>query len=132
MTIDDQQGIRRARAALSRVIEPRDTIGHVLIEALGPVTSWEIVSSGRNLTAQEGLALTQAVHRAPDEVVGTMGSAAERWQARAAVVDLDADRRAQIRALVFDRARAAGLPVLMVTHDPQDAGAAGGPVLRLG
>lgn len=45
---------------------------------------------------------------------------------------LDADRRAQIRALVFDRARAAGLPVLMVTHDPQDAGAAGGPVLRLG
>lgn len=94
MTIDDQQGIRRARAALSRVIEPRDTIGHVLIEALGPVTSWEIVSSGRNLIAQEGLALTQAVHRAPDEVVGTMGSAAERWQARAAVVDLDADRRA--------------------------------------
>ena len=45
---------------------------------------------------------------------------------------LDADRRAQIRALVFDRARAAGLPVLMVTHDPQDAGAAGGSVLRLG
>lgn len=45
---------------------------------------------------------------------------------------LDADRRAQMRALVFDRARAAGLPVLLVTHDAQDAQAAGGPVLRLG
>lgn len=45
---------------------------------------------------------------------------------------LDADRRAQMRALVFGRARAAGLPVLMVTHDAQDAHAAGGPVLRLG
>ena len=44
---------------------------------------------------------------------------------------LDADRRAQIRQLVFDRVRAAGLPVLMVTHDAQDAEAAGGPVIRL-
>ena len=45
---------------------------------------------------------------------------------------LDADRRAQIRALVFDRARAAGLPVLLVTHDADDAQAAGGPVIHLG
>lgn len=44
---------------------------------------------------------------------------------------LDADRRAQIRQLVFDRVRAAGLPVLLVTHDAQDAEAAGGPVIRL-
>jgi putative thiamine transport system ATP-binding protein len=44
---------------------------------------------------------------------------------------LDADRRAQMRALVFDRARAAGVPVLMVTHDAEDAEAAGGPVIRL-
>mgnify|MGYP006276101661 FL=1 len=45
---------------------------------------------------------------------------------------LDADRRAQVRALVFARARERGLPVLMVTHDAADAEAAGGPVLRLG
>lgn len=44
---------------------------------------------------------------------------------------LDADRRAQMRALVFDRARAAGLPVLLVTHDAQDAEAAGGQIIRL-
>lgn len=45
---------------------------------------------------------------------------------------LDADLRGQMRALVFDRARAAGLPVLLVTHDAADAEAAGGPVIRLG
>lgn len=44
---------------------------------------------------------------------------------------LDSERRAQIRNLVFDAARARGLPVLQVTHDPGDAEAAGGRVLRL-
>ncbi len=42
---------------------------------------------------------------------------------------LDTDLRAQIRALVFAHARARALPVLLVTHDPTDAAAAGGPIL---
>ncbi|MEL6196821.1 MAG: ATP-binding cassette domain-containing protein [Pseudomonadota bacterium] len=42
---------------------------------------------------------------------------------------LDADRRAQIRAFTFARARAHGLPTLLVTHDPADAEAAGGPTV---
>ena len=45
---------------------------------------------------------------------------------------LDTERRDQIRALVFDQARAKGLPVLLVTHDHADADAAGGRVHRLG
>lgn len=45
---------------------------------------------------------------------------------------LDADRRAQVRDLVFTRARALSLPVLMVTHDAEDAAAAGGEVITLG
>ncbi|MBV0913725.1 ATP-binding cassette domain-containing protein [Anianabacter salinae] len=45
---------------------------------------------------------------------------------------LDAALRDQMRRLVFDRARAAGVPVLMVTHDAADAEAAGGQVIRLG
>nr|WP_238941502.1 ATP-binding cassette domain-containing protein [Jannaschia sp. Os4] len=45
---------------------------------------------------------------------------------------LDAERRAAIRTLVFARARAAGVPVLLVTHDAADAEAAGGRVVRLG
>lgn len=42
---------------------------------------------------------------------------------------LDATLRDQIRGLVFDRARSLGLPVLLVTHDAEDARAAAGPVL---
>lgn len=44
---------------------------------------------------------------------------------------LDADLRADIRAFTFGQIRARGIPALLVTHDAQDAGAAGGPVLRL-
>ncbi len=42
---------------------------------------------------------------------------------------LDATLRDQIRALVFDHARRRALPVILVTHDPADAKAAGGAVL---
>ncbi|WP_186386284.1 ATP-binding cassette domain-containing protein [Stappia sp. TSB10P1A] len=45
---------------------------------------------------------------------------------------LDAALRDQIRRLVFDKARARGLPVLLVTHDRADAEAAAGPVLDFG
>ena len=44
---------------------------------------------------------------------------------------LDAALRGQIRKLVFDKARARGLPVLLVTHDHADAEAAGGSVVDL-
>jgi len=45
---------------------------------------------------------------------------------------LDMALRQQTRALVFEKAHAAGLPVLLVTHDGEDAEAAGGVVVRLG
>lgn len=45
---------------------------------------------------------------------------------------LDAALRDQVRDLVFSRARAAVLPVILVTHDAADAEAAGGPVIELG
>lgn len=44
---------------------------------------------------------------------------------------LDAALRAQVRALVFARARARQLPVLLVTHDAEDAQAAGGAIITL-
>lgn len=44
---------------------------------------------------------------------------------------LDAERRAQVRDMVFDRAKARELPVLMVTHDADDARAAGGAIIQL-
>lgn len=42
---------------------------------------------------------------------------------------LDADLRAQIRSFVLDRARDRGLPVILVTHDAEDARAAGGSII---
>ncbi|WP_333711858.1 ATP-binding cassette domain-containing protein [Yoonia sp.] len=44
---------------------------------------------------------------------------------------LDAALRAQVREMVFARARVRALPVLMVTHDAEDAAAAGGQVIVL-
>ncbi|MFA8441852.1 ATP-binding cassette domain-containing protein [Yoonia sp.] len=45
---------------------------------------------------------------------------------------LDAALRAQVREMVFDRAKARALPVLMVTHDADDAQSAGGEIVTLG
>lgn len=42
---------------------------------------------------------------------------------------LDMALRDQIRQFVLSRARAEGLPVLLVTHDPSDAAAAGGRIV---
>jgi putative thiamine transport system ATP-binding protein len=45
---------------------------------------------------------------------------------------LDVALRARMRAFVFDRVRRLGRPALLVTHDPEDARAAGGEVVTLG
>jgi putative thiamine transport system ATP-binding protein len=45
---------------------------------------------------------------------------------------LDLRLRQGFRRFVFEHAAARGLPILLVTHDPADAQAAGGPVVVLG
>ncbi|MDY7115034.1 ATP-binding cassette domain-containing protein [Halomonas sp. SSL-5] len=45
---------------------------------------------------------------------------------------LDRALRQETRRLVFERLAEAGLPCLLVTHDHEDAEAAGGPVITLG
>ncbi len=44
---------------------------------------------------------------------------------------LDHDLRHRVRSFVFDHARQAGVPALLVTHEASDADAAGGPVVKL-
>lgn len=44
---------------------------------------------------------------------------------------LDADLRDRIRRFVFEHARDAGLPTLLVTHEQRDADVAGGSVIQL-
>lgn len=58
-------------------------------------------------------------------------------QPRALLLDepfsrLDMGLRGQIRDLVFAMARQRRLPVLLVTHDPRDVEAAGGPCIEIG
>lgn len=45
---------------------------------------------------------------------------------------LDAALREEVRRFTFDHIRDQGIPALMVTHDPEDAAAAAGPVIRIG
>lgn len=45
---------------------------------------------------------------------------------------LDAERRAQMRELVFESAKRRSLPVLLVTHDREDALAANGTIIEVG
>ncbi len=45
---------------------------------------------------------------------------------------LDRPLRARLRSFVFRRIRESGLPTLVVTHDPEDADAAGGRVIQIG
>lgn len=44
---------------------------------------------------------------------------------------LDQALRSEIRTMVFALAREDGLPVVLVSHDPADAAAAGGPVIEI-
>jgi putative thiamine transport system ATP-binding protein len=44
---------------------------------------------------------------------------------------LDSELRNRFRNFVFDHGRRLGLPTLLVTHDPADAAAAGGPVVAI-
>ena len=44
---------------------------------------------------------------------------------------LDQERRVEIREFTFANIRARGLPTLLVTHDPEDARAAGGRIVSL-
>ena len=75
----------------------------------------------RLLTARDGAgALSVAAKEKPDVIL--LDEPFSR---------LDADRRAQVRDMVFDRARARALPVLMVTHDAEDAQATGGEIVTL-
>ncbi len=58
-------------------------------------------------------------------------------QPRALLLDepfskLDMELRDRFRHFVFDHARRAGIPTLLVSHDQEDAKAAGGPVLTIG
>jgi putative thiamine transport system ATP-binding protein len=93
-------------------------------------------------TALEQAGLSGMYDRDPATLSGGQRARAALMQAllaepRALLLDepfsrLDVERRGEIREFTFKHVMAKGVPTIMVTHDPDDACAAGGPVIQLG
>ena len=121
---------------------PHMSVAGNLLFALPPYVKGRSERRRRAAAALEPLGLAEAIDRDPDTLSG--GQKARVALARTLLSEprlllldepfskLDAARRGEARSAVFDTARAAGLPVILVTHDEADAEAAGGAVHRVG
>lgn len=88
MTSDQHHdAVRLARVGLSRVLEPRDVTGHLILQALGPAAAWEIISGQRGVTGTEHRALEATIRAYGKPLPGGGGPNAatmtHRWSARA-------------------------------------------------
>jgi putative thiamine transport system ATP-binding protein len=121
---------------------PHMSVGGNLLFAIPHVVKGRPERLAMAAAALDGVGLAGMAARDPDTLSG--GQKARVALARALLSEprmllldepfskLDAGLRQQMRELVFGKARAGGLPVLLVTHDEADAAAAGGPVVRIG
>jgi putative thiamine transport system ATP-binding protein len=121
---------------------PHMSVGGNLVFAIPEAVKGKAARMQLAEAALEGVGLGGMAARDPDTLSG--GQKARVALARALLSSprmllldepfskLDANLRGQIRELVFSKARAGGLPVLLVTHDEADAQAAGGAVIRIG
>jgi putative thiamine transport system ATP-binding protein len=121
---------------------PHMSVGGNLLFAIPPAVNGRRERLAMAEAALDGVGLAGVAERDPDTLSG--GQKARVALARALLSaprmllldepfsKLDAGLRQQMRELVFAKARAGGLPVLLVTHDEADAAAAGGAVVRIG
>lgn len=120
---------------------PHMSVGGNLLFAIPPAVKGRGRRRSLARAALERMGLPDAFDRDPDTLSG--GQKARVALARTLLSEprlllldepfskLDAERREDARRVVFDTAREAGLPVILVTHDEADATAAGGVVHRL-
>jgi putative thiamine transport system ATP-binding protein len=121
---------------------PHMTVAGNLVFALPEAVKGKAERTARAEAALEGVDLAGMGDRDPATLSG--GQKARVALARVLVSEprmllldepfskLDMELRQQMRMLVFSKARERGLPVLLVTHDEADAGAAGGEIIRIG
>lgn len=89
--VNPMDATRVARVGLSRVLEPRDGAGHVLLMALGAVAAWEVISGARGVRGGEHELIERALREEGRAFAGTWASAAQRWVSRAQDCDPAAD-----------------------------------------
>ena len=121
---------------------PHMSVAGNLVFAIPPDVKGKAARLARADTALAGVGLDGMGNRDPDTLSGGQKARVALARVllsspRALLLDepfskLDQDLRRQMRELVFARARDAGLPVILVTHDEADAEAALGPVIRIG
>lgn len=120
---------------------PHMSVGENLSFGLPPTVSGRAARRARVEAALAEAGLMGMAERDPDTLSGGQRGrvAVMRTllsQPRALLLDepfakLDVDLRARFRTFVFAHARDHRIPTLLVTHDPSDAEAAGGPVIEL-
>lgn len=121
------------------VLFPHLSVGENLAFGLTPAVKGRSARRSRVDAALEDAGLSGMAERDPATLSGGQRARVALMRTlmaepRAVLLDepfskLDATLRDQIRAFVFERVRARGLPCLLVTHDAADAAAAGGMVV---
>ena len=123
------------------LLYPHMSVGDNLLFALPPAVK------GGNARRERAEAMLEKVglsgHMARDPATLSGGQAARVALARTLLAEprallldepfsrLDADLRQTVRALVFGLVTERAIPALLVTHDREDAEAAGGPIVEL-
>jgi putative thiamine transport system ATP-binding protein len=119
LSVGDNLAFGLSRAVTGRVAR-RDRVEQALAQA------------GLAGMAQRDPATLSGGQRARAALMRTLLAEPEALLLDEPFAKLDAGLREEIRAFTLSHVRARGIPALMVTHDPADAAAMGGPVVALG